>query len=108
MAQGKILVLGVLRLGLNADYDRLRQLANEHRTIRQVLGHTGWADCEGDLHHLPYPTDIVLWWDAIRKLIETIAGLWLDHKIAGADAYSPSQSPERPLHMVLPPLLPDP
>jgi hypothetical protein len=52
MEQWKILVLGVLRLGLNADYDRLHQLANEHKTIRQMLGHTGWADGEEDLYQL--------------------------------------------------------
>jgi transposase, IS5 family len=126
MEQWKILVLGVLRLGLNADYDRLHQLANEHKTIRQMLGHTGWADCEEDLYQLQtikdnlrlftpelldrinrevvtaghqlvekrpgaplhvrvdsfvvetdvhFPTDINLLWDAIRKLIEIIAGL---------------------------------
>jgi IS5 family transposase len=126
MEQWKILVLGVLRLGLNADYDRLHQLANEHKTIRQMLGHTGWADGEEDLYQLQtikdnlrlfspelldrinrevvsaghqlvkkspdaalhvradsfvvetdvhYPTDINLLWDAIRKLIEIIAGL---------------------------------
>jgi hypothetical protein len=44
MAQWKILVLGVLRLGLNADYDRIQELANQHATIRQMLGHGGWAD----------------------------------------------------------------
>jgi IS5 family transposase len=126
MEQWKILVLGVLRLGLNADYDRLHQLANEHKTIRQMLGASGWADGEEDLYQLQtikdnlrlftpelldrincevvaaghqlvkkspdaalhvradsfvvetdvhYPTDINLLWDAIRKLIEIIAGL---------------------------------
>jgi len=30
MEQWKILVLSVLRLGLNADYDRIQELANEH------------------------------------------------------------------------------
>jgi len=44
MAQWKILVLGVLRLGLNADYDRIHELANQHATIRQMLGHSGWDD----------------------------------------------------------------
>ena len=126
MEQWKILVLGVLRLGLNADYDRLHQLANEHKTIRQMLGHTGWADGEEDRYQLQtikdnlrlfspellerinrevvaaghqlvkkspdaplhvradsfvvetdvhFPTDINLLWDAIRKLIEIVAGL---------------------------------
>ena len=35
----KILVLGVLRLNLNWDYDRLLEMANNHKTIRQMLGH---------------------------------------------------------------------
>lgn len=39
------LVLGSLRLGLNGDYDRIHELANEHRTLRQMLGH-GWLDEE--------------------------------------------------------------
>lgn len=39
----KILVLGTLRLGLNCDYDRLHELVNNHRTVRQMLGH-GLAD----------------------------------------------------------------
>ncbi|MBU0498962.1 MAG: ISNCY family transposase [Gammaproteobacteria bacterium] len=46
MEQWKILVLGVLRLGLNADYDRIQELANQHRTIRQFLGHGDWYDEE--------------------------------------------------------------
>ena len=44
MTQWQILVLGVLRLGLNADYDRIQELANEHTTLRQMLGHSDWAD----------------------------------------------------------------
>ena len=52
MEQWKILVLGVLRLGLNADYDRIQELANEHKTIRQMLGHSGWADGEEDRYGL--------------------------------------------------------
>jgi len=44
MEQWKILVLGVLRLGLNADYDRIHELVNQHSTIRQMLGHSEWKD----------------------------------------------------------------
>ena len=44
MEQWKILVLGTLRLGLNADFDRILELANEHNTLRQMLGHGDWAD----------------------------------------------------------------
>jgi hypothetical protein len=41
----KILVLGVLRLNLNWDHDRLLEMANNHKTIRQMLGH-GMKDKE--------------------------------------------------------------
>ena len=41
-----ILVLGTLRVTLNCDYDRVMELANEHRTLRQMLGH-GLVDEEG-------------------------------------------------------------
>lgn len=44
MEQWKILVLGVLRLGLNTDYDRIHELANQHSTLRQMLGHSDWCD----------------------------------------------------------------
>ena len=44
MEQWKILVLGILRLGLNADFDRVHELANQHNTIRLMLGHGDWAD----------------------------------------------------------------
>ena len=35
----KVLVMGMLRLNLNWDYDRLLDQVNNHRLIRQVLGH---------------------------------------------------------------------
>ena len=40
----KILVLGTLKLGMNCDYDRLQELANQHSTLRQMLGHSDWTD----------------------------------------------------------------
>jgi transposase, IS5 family len=41
----QILVLGVVRLGLDADWDRLEDLANHHTLIRQMLGvpATAWG-----------------------------------------------------------------
>ena len=45
-----ILVLGTLRLNLNCDYDRVMELANEHRTLREMLGH-GLVD-EDDQYRL--------------------------------------------------------
>jgi hypothetical protein len=41
--------MGVLRLNLNWDYDRLCEMVNQHRTIRQMLGH-GIADDEERYH----------------------------------------------------------
>ena len=35
----KILVLGTLRLNCNWDYDKLQEIANNHITLRQMLGH---------------------------------------------------------------------
>jgi len=40
----KIFVLATLKLGLNCDFDRLQELANEHSSIRQMLGHADWSD----------------------------------------------------------------
>jgi hypothetical protein len=36
----KILVLGTLRLNCNWDYDKLHNIANNHKTVREFLGHT--------------------------------------------------------------------
>lgn len=46
----RILVMGVLRLNLNWDYDRLCEMVNQHRTIRQMLGH-GIED-DGEKYHV--------------------------------------------------------
>lgn len=35
----KILVMGTIRLNCNWDYDKLQDIANNHKTIRQMLGH---------------------------------------------------------------------
>ncbi len=52
MDQWSILVLGTLRLGLNADYDRIQELANQHRTLRMMLGHGIFtSDKEYHLHN---------------------------------------------------------
>ena len=40
----KILVFGVLRLNLNWDYDRLVEMANNHKTIRSMIGHGSFTD----------------------------------------------------------------
>ena len=35
----KILVLGVLRLSCNWDYDKLKEIADNHKTVRLMMGH---------------------------------------------------------------------
>lgn len=35
----KILVMGTIRLNCNWDYDKLQEIANNHKTMRQMLGH---------------------------------------------------------------------
>jgi IS5 family transposase len=40
----KILVLGTIRLGCNWDYDKLHEIANNHKTLRQMLGHGTFDD----------------------------------------------------------------
>jgi transposase, IS5 family len=73
MEQWKILVLGTLRLGLNADYDRILELDNQHTTIRQMLSHDDWADerryscqmLEGNLRLFAPPKSLIAstrWW----------------------------------------------
>jgi len=39
-----ILVLGAVRLGCNLDYDKLQNLAEEHRSLRNIMGVAGWDD----------------------------------------------------------------
>ena len=38
----KVLVLGTLRLNCNWDYDKLHDIANNDKTVRDFLGHTGF------------------------------------------------------------------
>ncbi len=40
----RILVMGVLKQGLNCDYDRLQELVNEHGKIQAFLGHDVWFE----------------------------------------------------------------
>jgi hypothetical protein len=48
----KILVMGTLRLNCNWDYDKLKDIVDNHKTIRQMLGHPDIYDC----HKYPVQT----------------------------------------------------
>ena len=39
-----ILVLAAVRLGCDLDYDKLQDLAEQHRALRQIMGIDGWDD----------------------------------------------------------------
>ena len=92
MEQWKILVLGVLRLGLNADYDRIHELSNEHKTLRQMLGHSGWADGEADRYGLQTIKDnLRLFTPAILDRI--------NQEVVSAGHTLVKKSPEAALHV---------
>jgi hypothetical protein len=40
----KILVLGTVRLNCNWNYDKLKEIADNHLTLREMLGHSRWLD----------------------------------------------------------------
>ena len=40
----RIFVLGMIRLGCDWDYDKLLDIANNHKTLRLMLGHSGFCD----------------------------------------------------------------
>ena len=40
----KILVMGTIRLNCNWDYDKLKEIIDNHKTIRQMLGHPDFYD----------------------------------------------------------------
>ena len=40
----KILVMGLRRLNCNWDYDKLKEIVDNHKTIRQMLGHPDFSD----------------------------------------------------------------
>jgi transposase, IS5 family len=44
MTLWRIFVCGTVRLDLNTDYDRLHELANQHITLREMLGHAQFDD----------------------------------------------------------------
>ena len=46
----RVLVMGVLKQGLGCDFDRLHELVNQHRTVREFLGHGAFS--QGDTYEL--------------------------------------------------------
>ncbi len=83
MGWWKILVMGSIRLNLNCDFDRLQELVNEHRTIRQMLGH-GFCDDEKEYSLQTLKDNVQLFTPEILDEINQVvvnAGLKLKKKI---------------------------
>ena len=53
MAMWSILVMGVVKQGLGCDFDHLHDLVNEHKTLRNFLGHADYRGGELDCSSPP-------------------------------------------------------
>jgi len=67
----QILVLGVVRLGLDADWDRLEDLANHHTLLRQMLGMPAlaWGTETKTFAHQTLRDNVALLDDSLLKAI---------------------------------------
>ena len=77
----KILVLGALRLTCNWDYDKLHEIANNHMTLRQMLGH-GRMDASYKYELQTLKDNISLFTPEILDKINQIVVKY-GHRIAG-------------------------
>jgi hypothetical protein len=83
MDMWSILVMGVLRLNLNCDYDRLHNLVNNHKTIRQILGH-GVVDDRHDYYLQTLKDNVSLltpeMLDQINQVVVNAGHEWIKKK----------------------------
>ncbi len=70
-----ILVLGVVRLGLNCDYDRLEHIANYDTLVRQIMGLPGLGS-QVSFHHKTISENVC---HLDEKLLEKINALVVRH-----------------------------
>jgi len=65
----QILVLGVVRLGLDADWDRMEDLANHHLLVRQMLGipATPWGQDAKEFGHQTLRDNVALLDDEVLQ-----------------------------------------
>ena len=85
----QILVLGVVRLGLDADWDRMEDLANHHLLVRQMLGvpATPWGEDAKVFSHQTLRDNVALLDDELLQQINAAiaaAGREVFAKKAGA------------------------
>ena len=67
----QILVLGVVRLGLDADWDRMEDMANHHALIRQMLGVPAapWGEADKRFGHQTLRDNVALLDDELLQQI---------------------------------------
>jgi hypothetical protein len=89
----QILVLGVVRLGLDANYDRLEDLANHHALLRQMLGlpQSPWGGPAKRFHHQTLRDNVCL---VDAPLLQQINGLVA---AAGREVFQAGPGPLAPL-----------
>ena len=85
----QILVLGVVRLGLDADWDRMEDLANHHTLLRQMLGvaDTPWGKAATLFNHQTLRDNVALLDEELLRQINArvaAAGREVFAKKAGA------------------------
>ena len=73
-SKSQSLVLGVVRLGLDANYDRLEDMANHHTLLRQMLGlpQNSWGNPAKVFHHQTLRDNVCL---VDAPLLKQINGL---------------------------------
>jgi hypothetical protein len=75
-----ILVLGVIRLGLNCDYDRLEHIANYDILVRKIMGLSSFAGDDQELFHHKTIRDNVCHVD--EAVLESINRLVCEHGLS--------------------------
>lgn len=89
MSLWRILVLGILRLCCSCDYDKLQESANNHRTLRLMLGHGGLPDNEFNYHRQTLNDNLHLFTPEVLDQISEIcahAGIELTKKLVEGES----------------------
>ena len=67
-----ILVLGVVRLGLNCDYDRLEHIANYDTLVRQIMGLPAAFGSQVSFHHKTISDNVCHFDEALLEKINAL------------------------------------
>lgn len=72
----EIVVLAAVRLGCNLDYDKLQDLAENHRRLRQIMGIGDWQDEEVDFDWRRIEDNVIkLRPETLKRLNDLIVGV---------------------------------